>query len=504
MLGRLGVGRVARRARAALRASRTVSGLYIARRGSSGAAVRAIVRGAGMSVGLAYGRGRLEVPLLGPDPLVVRPQDAPALDDPAAALLAAVRAPLGSPPLRELVRDGDRVVVSVCDGTRAQPRALVLPVLLDEIAAVAPNATVTVAIATGTHRGNTPAELEAMLGRAVLERVEVVNHDARDDGALVDLGTHGEGVRLELNRVWVDADVRITTGFVEPHFFAGFSGGPKMVVPGLAGLRTVMTLHDARRIGDPAATWGPVEANPVHRDIRACAAACPPHLAVDVLLDGEKRVTHVYAGELFAMHAAACETALAVAMRPVPRPFEVVVTTGSGFPLDQNLYQAVKGLAAAERVVADGGTIVLAAECADGLPDHGSFADLLGRATTAAGPARHAGRAGLQRPRPVAGAGAGADPEQGARAAALRWVERGGAASGAPRARAGRHGGDPRRAGRPRQQRTRVLPAGGPADDPVPGGVGAESLVCSIRTVFRQSSTRSTIYLHAPLRKHRL
>ncbi len=300
-------------------------------------------------------------------------------------MLAAVRAPLGSPPLRELVRDGDRVVVSVCDGTRAQPRALVLPVLLDEIAAVAPNATVTVAIATGTHRGNTPAELEAMLGRAVLERVEVVNHDARDDGALVDLGTHGEGVRLELNRVWVDADVRITTGFVEPHFFAGFSGGPKMVVPGLAGLRTVMTLHDARRIGDPAATWGPVEANPVHRDIRACAAACPPHLAVDVLLDGEKRVTHVYAGELFAMHAAACETALAVAMRPVPRPFEVVVTTGSGFPLDQNLYQAVKGLAAAERVVADGGTIVLAAECADGLPDHGSFADLLGRATTVQG-----------------------------------------------------------------------------------------------------------------------
>jgi nickel-dependent lactate racemase len=250
---------------------------------------------------------------------------------------------------------------------------------------VAPRARVTVAIATGTHRGNTPAELEAMLGRAVLERVEVVNHDARDDASLVDLGTFGDGVPLELNRVWVDADVRITTGFVEPHFFAGFSGGPKMVVPGLAGLRTVMTLHDARRIGDPAATWGPVEANPVHRDIRACAAACPPHLAVDVLLDGEKRVTHVYAGELSAMHAAACATALEVAMRPVPRPFEVVVTTGSGFPLDQNLYQAVKGLAAAERVVADGGTIVLAAECADGLPDHGSFADLLGRADSVQG-----------------------------------------------------------------------------------------------------------------------
>ena len=155
---------------------------------------------------------------------------------------------------------------------------------------------------------------------------------------------------------------------MEPHFFAGFSGGPKMVTPGLAGIDTIMTLHDARRIGDPAATWGPVEDNPVHRDIRACAAACPPHLALDVLLDRRKRITHVYAGELFAMHAAASATALEVAMRPVPDLFEVVVTTGSGYPLDQNLYQAVKGMAAAERVVRPGGTVVIAAECADGLP----------------------------------------------------------------------------------------------------------------------------------------
>jgi nickel-dependent lactate racemase len=330
-----------------------------------------------VEVGLAYGRGRLQVPLRGPDPLVVRPQDPPALDDPAAAVRRAIRAPLGCPPLAALVRDGDRVAISVCDGTRAQPRELVLRGLLDEIEAAAPRADVTVLVATGTHRGNTPAELEAMLGADVLRRVRVVNHDARDAASLVDLGVHGDGVRLLLDRVWVDADVRLTTGFVEPHFFAGFSGGPKMVVPGLAGLDTVMTLHDARRIGDPAATWGPVEANPVHRDIRACAAACPPQLALDVLLDGDKRITHVYAGELFAMHAAACATALEVAMRPVPRPFEVVVTTGSGFPLDQNLYQAVKGLAAAERVVADGGTIVLAAECEDGLPDHGSFTELL-------------------------------------------------------------------------------------------------------------------------------
>ena len=329
------------------------------------------------TVALAYGRGRLTVPLAGIDPLVVAPRDAPALPDPAAALGAALRDPLGCLPLRELVRDGDHVVISICDGTRAQPRDVMLPVILDEIDQAAPSARVTLLVATGTHRGNTSGELLAMLGADVLDRVSVVNHDARDGSALVDLGTAGAGVPLELNRIWVDADLRITTGFVEPHFFAGFSGGPKMVAPGLAGLRTVMTLHDASRIGDPLATWGPVKDNPVHRDIRACAAVCPPHLALDVLLDRDKVITHVYAGELFAMHDAACATAYELAMCPVPEPFDVVVTTGSGFPLDQNLYQAVKGLAAAERIIAPGGTIVLAAACEDGLPDHGSFAEVL-------------------------------------------------------------------------------------------------------------------------------
>jgi lactate racemase len=329
------------------------------------------------TVGLSYGRGRLTVPLAGRDPLVVAPRDAPALPDPAAALRAALRDPLDCLPLREQVRDGDHVVISICDGTRAQPRDVMLPAILDEIDEAAPSARVTLLVATGTHRGNTRDELLAMVGADVLARVTVVNHDARDDSVLVDLGTAGDGVRLELNRSWVDADLRITTGFVEPHFFAGFSGGPKMVAPGLAGLRTVMTLHDATRIGDPLATWGPVKDNPVHRDIRACAAVCPPHLALDVLLDRDKAITHVYAGELFAMHDAACARAYELAMSPVPEPFDVVVTTGSGFPLDQNLYQAVKGLAAAERIIAPGGTIVLAAACEDGLPDHGSFAEVL-------------------------------------------------------------------------------------------------------------------------------
>jgi lactate racemase len=336
------------------------------------------------TVSLAYGRGAIDVPLQA-GALVITPQDDPALEDPATVLRDALRDPLGVPPLREQVRPGMTVAISVCDGTRAQPRRPVLHALLEEIDTAAPGCEVVVLVATGTHRGNTAEELREMLGDEVLSRCRVVNHDARDRSSLTSLGTAGDGVPLALNTLWIEADLRITTGFVEPHFFAGFSGGPKMVAPGLAGIDTVMVLHDATRIGSPLATWGVVEDNPVHRDIRACAALAPPHLALDVLLDRAKRITHVVCGELFGMHARACELARAAAMRAVPEPMDVVVTTNSGFPLDQNLYQAVKGMAAAERVVRPGGSVLVAAECADGLPDHGSFAEVLGAADDPAG-----------------------------------------------------------------------------------------------------------------------
>ena len=186
-----------------------------------------------------------------------------------------------------------------------------------------------------------------------------------------------------INRLWVEADLRITTGFVEPHFFAGFSGGPKLVTPGLAGLDTVLVLHNAARIGDPQATWGVIEGNPVHDDIRAAAAAAPPHFAFDVILNREQRVIEAFAGELGPMHAAACEAARSASRcRPVPEPFDVVVTSNSGYPLDQNLYQAVKGMSAAAKVVKPGGLIVCAAECRDGFPGHGSYRQLLEASTS--------------------------------------------------------------------------------------------------------------------------
>lgn len=169
---------------------------------------------------------------------------------------------------------------------------------------------------------------------------------------------------------------------MEPHFFAGFSGGPKLVAPGLAGLETVLVLHNAARIADPRATWGIIEGNPVHDDVRAIAAGTGVTFALDVVLNRDKEIVAAFGGDLLPMHAAACAAARRAAMRPVAAPFDVVVTTNSGFPLDQNLYQAVKGMSAAFQVTRPGGTIVCAAECRDAFPDHGSYREVLASASS--------------------------------------------------------------------------------------------------------------------------
>jgi nickel-dependent lactate racemase len=337
-----------------------------------------------VKVELAYGSDGLTVDLPDERTTVVEPLHPPAAADERAAVLEALRRPVAGPPLRDVVRGRKTVAISICDGTRPQPRPIVVPAILEELDGLVRLDDVVVLVATGTHRGNTAAELRAMLGDEVLAAVRVVNHDARDEATLTWMGRLGAGVPVWLNSEWARADVRITTGFVEPHFFAGFSGGPKLVAPGLAGLETTLTLHDAARIGHPDARWGVTHGNPVHDDVRAIAEATGTHFSLDVVLDGEQRIAQAFGGELFAMHDAACAVVRQTAMRAVPSPFDVVLTTNSGFPLDQNLYQAVKGMSAAAQVVRPGGAIVCAAECRDGFPSHGSYREEL---TAAASPA---------------------------------------------------------------------------------------------------------------------
>jgi nickel-dependent lactate racemase len=329
-----------------------------------------------MLVGLAYGKTGLSVELPEERTTVVEPAYLPGIPDERGALLMALRNPIGTPPLRRMVRRGQTVAISVCDVTRPMPSATVLPALLGELCHL-PREQIVVLVATGTHRADTPEELEATLGPEVVGGYRVVSHNAFVPGGLKQAGETPGGIPIWLNRHWLESDVRITTGFVEPHFFAGFSGGPKMVAPGLAGFETIMALHSASMIGHPSSTWGVTEGNPVHDAIRQIASQTGVHFSVDVTINREHRITSAYAGELFAVHRAATQVARRTAMHPVPEPFDVVLTTNSGYPLDLNLYQSVKGMSAAAQIVRDGGAIVCVAECRDGIPDNGEYRQIL-------------------------------------------------------------------------------------------------------------------------------
>ncbi|MDP6716627.1 MAG: nickel-dependent lactate racemase, partial [SAR202 cluster bacterium] len=336
-----------------------------------------------MDIKLAYGRNGLNISLPDERTTVIEPGYVPGLPDQEGALRTAVRDPVGSRPLRQMVSPEQTVAISVCDITRPMPSSLVLPIVLRELSHM-PNDQITILIATGTHRGNTEEELAQMLGQDVVDNYNVVNHDAFDSSNLALKGHTSGGIPIWLNRHWSDADIGITTGFVEPHFFAGFSGGPKMVAPGLAGFDTIMPLHNSDMIGRPEARWGIIEGNPIHDAIREISEITGVDFAVEVTINRDHRVTSAYAGDPKTVHRAATRFARTMAMQPVDAPFEIVVTTNSGYPLDLNLYQAVKGMSAAAQVVIPGGTIICAAECSDGVPEHGRYNEILMSAATPA------------------------------------------------------------------------------------------------------------------------
>ncbi len=216
-----------------------------------------------------------------------------------------------------------------------------------------------------------------MLGDAVVDRYRIVQHDAWDRDGLAAIGTSERGYPLLVSRAYLEADVRILTGFVEPHFFAGFSGGPKAVLPGVAGIDTILRAHDYEMVSHPGSTWLQVEGNPMYAEIERAALLTRPTFLLNVTLNRDKRIAGVYAGDMLTAHRAAREAVARSALLPVERAFDVMVTGNGGYPLDLNLYQAIKGISAAARVVRPGGAIVMAAECWDGLPEHGRYAELI-------------------------------------------------------------------------------------------------------------------------------
>jgi nickel-dependent lactate racemase len=329
-----------------------------------------------MKVHLQYGTAGLAVDVPGSNVRVIEPGFVAGLADEASGFEDAVRRPIGGRPLRELVRASDRVAVVIPDITRPLVTDRLLRWLLSELDHVPPSR-FTVVNGTGSHRANTPEELAAMVGRDVFGRVRVVNHDAHDPATLLPAGKSADGRTVHLARDYVEADRRIVLGFIEPHFMAGFSGGYKGVFPAVADIDSIMHYHRAQVIGDARSTWGVLDDNPTQRQIREGGALLPVDFLVNVTQNRERQVTGFFCGDVMAAHAAGCAFARATAMVPCPEPFPVVVTTNSGYPLDQNLYQAVKGMSAAAEIVEQDGLIVAASRCNDGFPDHGNFRKLL-------------------------------------------------------------------------------------------------------------------------------
>ncbi|NLJ26308.1 MAG: nickel-dependent lactate racemase [Firmicutes bacterium] len=331
-----------------------------------------------MQVELAYGRTWIPVEL--PDGItdVVVPKFIEGVSDEAKALREALRDPIASLPLKELVKPGDKVAIVFCDGTRPMPSHRVLPVLLDELEMV-PDLEIVLINALGTHRRNTETELNSILGEDIAGKYKIVQSYCDEEAEYQEVGISRKGYGIRLRRDYVDADVRIVTGFIEPHFFAGFSGGPKLVAPGVSSRDTIMHLHSPDLIGDPNSTWGLsyADGNPLSGAIMEAASLCPPHFSLNVTLNRHHEITGVFAGDLEKAHQKGIEFVRETAMQAVSEPYDIVITTNSGYPLDQNLYQTVKGLSAAAQIVKDGGVIIAAAECSDGYPSHGNYREML-------------------------------------------------------------------------------------------------------------------------------
>ncbi|MBX3001748.1 MAG: nickel-dependent lactate racemase [Caldilineaceae bacterium] len=330
-----------------------------------------------MNVHLQYGRDGINVEIPSNDVTILRPQFVAGLPDEKAAFVEAVRAPMHAAPLAQQIDATDRVAIVIADGTRALPSHRLLPWIFEELSHV-PAENFTVIIGTGTHRPNTPAEIAGMVGEEVLRRVRVINHDAYNNETMLEVRpADGNRPALMFNREYVEADKRLLVGFIEPHFMAGFSGGYKAIFPGAANLGAIMHYHRAEAIGHPRSTWGILEDNPTQAQIRENGSALPVTFLVNVTLNHQQQITGFYCGDVIAAHETGCRVVKETAMVACPHRYPLIITTNSGYPLDQNLYQTVKGMCAAAEVIEDGGLLIVAARCNDGFPAHGNFAKLL-------------------------------------------------------------------------------------------------------------------------------
>lgn len=326
---------------------------------------------------LDYGRAGIEIEIPA-GASIIRPRYLPGLPDQAGAVHAALRNPLQAAPLAERVRSGSRITIVHSDITRATPNRLILPVLLQELKeAGARPANITLICGLGMHKTHSPAEMESLLGAEILTGYRCIQHSPRDPAGVLALGLSSFGHPIQLHRALFESDLNVVTGFIEPHFFAGFSGGPKGILPGLASEETVIANHGLEMIGHPQATWGVTQGNPIWEEMLEAALRVENIFLLNVALNAQKQITAVFAGDLQEAHRRGCEFVRGSAMVKAEALYDVVVTTNSGYPLDQNLYQCVKGMSAAAQIVRPGGAILMAAACQEGLPEGSAYETLL-------------------------------------------------------------------------------------------------------------------------------
>jgi nickel-dependent lactate racemase len=325
-----------------------------------------------MRVKLPYGERGLEIKL--ERCRILRSMEMPALASVESELERALRKPISSISLGDLLKGASRVLLVVPDNTRALPSRRLIPRVLDHVERANPMAEVQVLVATGLHREVERDELERMFGKDVLEKYDIVNHRASDDEQVVKLDARTSyGTPIHVNKLVLESDVVIGAGLIEPHFFAGYSGGRKIILPGVAGKEAIFKNHGFRMIDNQRSRAGILEGNPIHMDMIEFMKMTRLDFIINVTINERREITGIFAGDPVRAHLAGIEFLDRFVKLRVERPADIVITTNGGFPLDRDLYQAVKGMDTAAYVVKDGGVIIIASECRDGLGGHEEF-----------------------------------------------------------------------------------------------------------------------------------
>ncbi|UCC16293.1 MAG: nickel-dependent lactate racemase [Dehalococcoidales bacterium] len=294
---------------------------------------------------------------------VLETRQHPGLENEWDSILSSLRNPTGSKPLIERINENDSVVIIVTDNTRACPEDRMLPPVLEELKKKIPQANITIIFALGLHPPLDRAQMEKKLGKDIVDNFRILNHDVND---CVNFGTTSRGTPIDVNRRVVEADFRISTGFIEPHFFAGFSGGRKSIAPGVFSVRSAYKNHSRSMLEHPLSKTGILKGNPVHEDMIEIARAANLDFIVNVLLNKKGEITHVVAGDLVQAHEQGCEMAKEINGARLDGKADITITTNSGAPLDLDLYQSVKGMETASHFTRDGGIIIICSSCYDG------------------------------------------------------------------------------------------------------------------------------------------